>query len=132
MEDTTVDRKQSKPASRLSHVIIILFCCVLLGLVVVRLYRSHRPGPDVQVQRRSGERPLYLIDINAANVAELSLLPGIGPAKAEGIVTYRREHGPFRSIEELERVSGIGPKMIESIRPLVRLGDVRGPEIATD
>ncbi|WP_062050009.1 helix-hairpin-helix domain-containing protein [Bacillus sp. JCM 19034] len=53
--------------------------------------------------------------INKADVKELETLPGIGPKKADAIIAYREEHGPFRSIEELQNVSGIGEKSIERL-----------------
>jgi competence protein ComEA len=49
-----------------------------------------------------------LIDLNAASVDVLVTLPGIGPVKAQAIVEYRQENGPFKSIEEIMNVSGIG------------------------
>jgi competence protein ComEA len=49
------------------------------------------------------------IDLNTADAAELDALPGIGPVLAERIVDYRTRHGPFRSVEQLEDVPGIGP-----------------------
>jgi len=47
------------------------------------------------------------VDINSADIALLTTLPGIGPVKAEAITAYRNEHGAFSSIEELMRVPGI-------------------------
>ena len=55
------------------------------------------------------------IDINRATLDDLITLPGIGPALAQRIIDYRREHGPFRSVEELERVSGIGPQTVQGL-----------------
>lgn len=60
-----------------------------------------------------------VIDINMADWPELSLLPGVGETRAQGIVAYRRQHGPFRSIDELQNVTGIGPKTMERLRPYV-------------
>jgi competence protein ComEA len=57
-----------------------------------------------------------VVNINAATAVELQLLPGVGPAKADLIVAYRRLH-PFRSIEELARVKGIGPKTVRKLKP---------------
>lgn len=62
------------------------------------------------------------IDPNNATVGELELLPGIGPVKAGAIVAYRTDFGNFRSVEELLEVKGIGPKTLEGLRPLVRIG----------
>jgi competence protein ComEA len=53
------------------------------------------------------------IDINSASEEQLDRLPGIGAAKAKAIVDDRDQNGPFRSISDLKRVKGIGPKMIE-------------------
>jgi competence protein ComEA len=56
------------------------------------------------------------ININTAGVDELSELPGIGPAYAQRIVDYRKEYGPFKTIEDLLNVRGIGDRTFEKIR----------------
>jgi len=57
------------------------------------------------------------ININKASAATLDeCLPGIGPAYAQRIVDYREAHGGFKSIEEIQEVSGIGPKTFEKIK----------------
>ena len=63
------------------------------------------------------------IDINTASAAELELLPGIGPTLAERITDFRARSGPFRNIESLQRVRGIGPKTVEKIRPYAVVPD---------
>jgi competence protein ComEA len=63
--------------------------------------------------------PDMRLDINAASAAELALLPGLGPALAERIVQDRSVRGPFASIEALDRVRGIGPSIIDRLRPFV-------------
>lgn len=60
-----------------------------------------------------------LININSASVSELDALPGVGPSKAQAIVTYREENGPFKSIEEIKNVSGIGESSFEKIKDLI-------------
>ena len=57
-----------------------------------------------------------LVNLNTATLDQLESLPGIGPALGQRILDYRQEHGPFRSVEDLLNVSGIGEK---------RLGDLR-------
>ncbi|HRI43598.1 MAG TPA: helix-hairpin-helix domain-containing protein [Fimbriimonadaceae bacterium] len=61
------------------------------------------------------------ISINGASAIQLEELPGVGPAIAARIVEYRQANGGFKSIDELERVKGIGPKKLDSMRPYVRL-----------
>ncbi|WP_158098438.1 ComEA family DNA-binding protein [Collinsella sp. An307] len=56
-----------------------------------------------------------LININTATEAELDVLPGVGPSTAEAIVADREENGPFSTIEDLMRVSGIGEKKFEKL-----------------
>ena len=50
-----------------------------------------------------------LLDLNAATVADLDALPGIGPVLAQRIVDHRTAQGPFTSVDQLDDVSGIGP-----------------------
>jgi competence protein ComEA len=59
------------------------------------------------------------VNINTASAAELDSLPGIGPGYAERIVAYRQSHGPFRTIEEIQNVPGIGPSTFARIRDLI-------------
>lgn len=58
-------------------------------------------------------------NVNTAPTAELERLPGIGPALAARIVAYREKHGPFRTVDDLLAVSGIGPKTLDGFRDLV-------------
>ena len=60
------------------------------------------------------------VDINHASLSLLESLPGIGAALAERIIQYRR-NTPFRTIDELLTVKGIGPRKLESLSPLVVL-----------
>jgi len=60
-----------------------------------------------------------LISLSAADAATLDQLPGIGPATAAAIISYREEHGPFGTVEELQKVPGIGPATLARIRDLV-------------
>ncbi|MDP3723107.1 MAG: helix-hairpin-helix domain-containing protein [Candidatus Omnitrophota bacterium] len=55
------------------------------------------------------------VDVNTAEVTQLERLPGVGPALARRIVAYRTVHGPFRSLEELSGVEGIGAKTVEAL-----------------
>jgi len=59
------------------------------------------------------------ININQADIAILATLPGIGPSKAQSILTYREEHGHFQAIEDLKNVSGIGDKTFEKLKDAI-------------
>ena len=62
------------------------------------------------------------VNINTATAEELASLPGIGPAKAEAIITYRKMNGDFKSISDLTEVKGIGDKMLEKVKKDVTIG----------
>jgi len=63
------------------------------------------------------------VNINRAEAWLLDALPGIGPDRAEAIVDYRNQNGPFRRIEGLLNVGGIGDTTLETIRDLIALED---------
>jgi competence protein ComEA len=59
------------------------------------------------------------ININSADTATLSQLPGIGPKTADKITAFRTEHGQFKSLEDLIQVKGIGDKKLAKITPFL-------------
>lgn len=63
-----------------------------------------------------------VININTADVYELQRLPGIGEARAQDIVAYREEHGPFQSVDELDNVKGIGEGILAGLRDYAAVG----------
>lgn len=65
---------------------------------------------------------LAQININTASPEQLDSLKGIGPTKAQAIVDYRRQHGAFKSIDELQNVPGIGPATLKDIHKDVTVG----------
>ncbi len=62
------------------------------------------------------------IDLNRATAQELESLPGVGPATAASIVAHREKEGPFRTVDDLLDVRGIGEAKLESMRDLVVVG----------
>lgn len=63
------------------------------------------------------------VNINTADAAELDrVLVNVGPSKAQAIVDYRQANGPFKSVEELALVKGIGLKTVERNRDLIEAG----------
>ncbi|NOY92435.1 MAG: hypothetical protein GXP55_14670 [Deltaproteobacteria bacterium] len=69
------------------------------------------------------------LDLNRADQPSLELLPGIGPALAQRIVRSRRRDGPFRQLDDLRRVRGIGMRRLEALRGLLR---VVPPSVGSD
>lgn len=81
---------------------------------------------DQPAAPEAGSAPSPLLDLNTATEEELDALPGIGPAKARAIIAYRESAGPFRTVDDLLEVKGIGPSLLEQIRPYVRAGRTEG------
>ena len=77
---------------------------------------ERRRGPTAPATRR---RPSAPVDLNTATAEQLDTLPGVGPATAAAIVSDREAHGPFRSVNDLGRVRGIGDAKLEQLRDLV-------------
>lgn len=56
------------------------------------------------------------INLNTAGIDELQEIEGIGPERAEAILRYREEHGPFNSWEDFDKVPGLSERMIEVVK----------------
>ncbi len=85
-------------------------------------------GVQAQAQTAEKSRPsdkktVEPIDINRASVEEFTKLPGVGPALARRIVAFREKHGPFRRVEDLLAIRGIGHKKWKAMRVYLRVGD---------
>jgi competence ComEA-like helix-hairpin-helix protein len=80
-------------------------------------------------QRGGHERaklPAARIDINRATAKDFAKLPGVGPELARRIVAYRSKHGPFRRVQDLLAIRGIGPKKWRALKPHLRIGKKGG------
>ena len=95
-----------------------LFLCLLLGLFLRDRAAIEAPAPVEEV------RPdLSPVNLNTADEAALTALPGIGVALAARIVEYREAHGPFEAVEDLTNVSGIGQGKLAALEGLVTVED---------
>ncbi len=135
-----MSNKASKPGRDWASRPSALFAASVLGIASlatmgVSLSRELRAQPAPQIAPAQSEPQLQhvpeiprasavrLINVNNAPLSELDLLPGIGPALGQRIIEYRNEHGVFERIDELQEVSGIGPRTLEKMKPLITLGD---------
>ncbi len=83
-------------------------------------------GVSVAETRADAESaPVTPVDLNKADVEQLTGIPGIGPVTAARIVTWREENGPFRRVEDLLKVKGIGDTTFEKLRPYIKVGKTR-------
>lgn len=65
------------------------------------------------------------VDLNQASLSDLEALPGIGPKLAQRVIEFRNERGPFRNVEDLREVKGIGRKKFDRLRPHVLVTNTR-------
>jgi competence protein ComEA len=66
-----------------------------------------------------------MVDVNTATQSELESLKGIGPTKAQAIIEYRKQNGPFKRLEDLENVKGIGKATVDKLRGQLTVGGDR-------
>jgi comEA protein len=107
----------------------LLILIIILGVIIIwtrydrgsPLEISAAPaatgGTPVYVEREGGKS--QLIDLNRAEIWLLQVLPGIGAIRAQAIIDYRTQNGPFRDIQEITRVPGIGDSTFEKIKEYI-------------
>jgi len=98
----------------------ILVALVVAAMLIVTFSVSARRA--AAPRETHPHRVEFRININQADAAMLSLLPGIGPALAERIVAHRQAHGPFADVNSLTQVNGIGPRTVERLRDYAACG----------
>ena len=94
---------------------------MLGGCVLAFLLACTALQPEVRAPEQVASASLKM-DLNAADEVALMALPGVGPVLAHRILAYRRAHGPFASWSQLEEVEGIGPYLIEKLKPFLTFG----------
>lgn len=84
--------------------------------MVVFIPKTGELAEGIELMQTTPTNQTNGIQINNATQEEIETLNGIGPAKAEAIITYREENGPFKSVDDLLNVSGIGEKTLENFK----------------
>lgn len=110
-------------------VIALLVAASLVAVVAYWYLRGGARGDLIEIETdvpASGASPLmaqYTVDLNSADWPEFEPLPNVGERLARRIVASRETDGPFQSIDDLDRIDGIGQKTIERLRPFLRVGN---------
>ena len=93
------------------------------ALAAVLLLTASAPVPAAATKPTQAQNgPTAAVDLNTATPDALQAIPGIGEVIAGRIVKWREEHGPFQQVDDLMKVQGIGEKLLEKLRPYVKVG----------
>ena len=106
--------------NRSDQVFIGIAAILALGLMSVQWAQLSGWGMQpIEIEQIPPQQFDYRIDINSAEWIEWVQMRGIGETLANRIIEDREQNGPFESIDDLQRVKGIGPKTIEKLRPWI-------------
>ena len=109
----------------------LIFMCVMIGFFIGRMSAKNHvilssQNTSTDKAGSAAETVSVIengrININLATSQQLQMLPNIGDVLAERIVTYRSEHGPFDTVDDLTLVDGIGEKRLEALRQYITVG----------
>ena len=107
---------------------MVLSVCALVGSLAAQPLAAQTT--QAHADSRSA-KPAVMVNLNTATSAELETLPGVGAKMAARIIEYRQKKGPFKKIEELMNVQGIGEKNFLKLKPQLTVGaraDVSGQQ----
>ena len=107
---------------------MVLSVCALVGSLAAHPLAAQTTKARADSQ---SAKPAVTVNLNTATSAELETLPGVGAKMAARIIEYRQKKGPFKKIEELMNVQGIGEKNFLKLKPQLTVGaraDVSGQQ----
>ena len=105
--------------------LVVIVSAVVVVLLAVKWQKLRYVDRSEIIVQSGSENIGYQIDLNSATWVELTQLRDVGPVTAQRIVNSREEAGPFSSIDDLQRVDGIGPKTVEKNRRWLRVSQRR-------
>jgi competence protein ComEA len=94
----------------------------LVALAALLASQSQAQTTRTRTIEPTADKPTVQVNLNTATVADLQQLPGVGAKVAARIVDYRQKQGPFKRIEELMNIQGIGEKSFLKLRPQITVG----------
>ncbi|MBV8691536.1 MAG: ComEA family DNA-binding protein, partial [Actinobacteria bacterium] len=83
--------------------------------------KGEAPPPAAGIGGGTGGQADGPVNLNTATLEQLDALPGVGPATAQAILDYRKQHGRFHAVDDLLQVGGIGPSKLEKLRQRVKV-----------
>ena len=100
---------------------MVIFSCLMSLQATANTATVNKATTASVASENSGTSVTTPVNINQATLAQLQTIKGLGPAKAQSILDYRTKNGSFATLEDIEKVPGIGPKLFEKIRPQLSL-----------
>jgi competence protein ComEA len=97
--------------------IAVALVCITSPLVAQRATKPPVAATTVSME---------VVNLNSATVAQIASLPGIGPKTADLVVQYRQKNGPFKKIEEIMNVRGVGEKSFLKIKDRLSVAAAKG------
>ncbi len=138
IEKENDNQKEEQALHQQTYILIGLACLFCAGILLYQVFfqgpviyrKSGKNKPETSVvsdvilssepePSASSDTAAALINLNTATAEELDTLPGIGPVRAQAIITYRQEQGEFFTIEQVMEVDGIGEGIFEQIREFI-------------
>lgn len=121
------DKKYRTAFYIMTGVVILLFGALIAALFIknsavkqIDFYEDTVLRSNTFVEETQGD---FQVNINTADLTELTLLPGIGESRARDIIAYRNEYGKFTKPEDLLQIRGIGKATIEKLMPYIVFED---------
>jgi competence protein ComEA len=106
------------------RLLLIMVASIAVLCTAAWLRLSGWGGQPIEIGRLPSREYQFRVDVNSATWVEWTQLEGVGETMARNIVADREANGPFRSIDDLDRVKGIGKKTLERLRPWLECANV--------
>ena len=124
--DAPTPRKPWLDWSDLDQRVLFVLAWLVFAGIALHWARWRARGVNlVEIERLPARQYDFKVDINRATWVEWMQLPGIGEILARRIVADQKQRGPFASINDLDRVSGMGPVTLDTIRPWLVCSDCK-------
>ena len=122
----------TKKAKNIILVVALILLLGAVGFVIRKVINKQRilRSSDISMKetfkredenRQESSLPAEVVNINTAGLMEIEALPFLGMKRSKDIIEYRDKNGPFKSLDELTNISGIGPKTLDKLKPLITL-----------
>lgn len=109
--------EQLRDGTRRERNFLLTICSVFLVILAYQYLSLALKKPEPLPWKPGESAQLFRVDVNTGTWIEWSQLQGIGPSLAHRIVADRSANGPFQTIDDVQRVHGIGPMTLDRIRP---------------